>query len=135
MGTPDFAAVSLEALVAAGHEVCGVLTQPDKPRNRNKVTYSAVKEAALAHSIPVYQPSTTKDDATHTQHAVPLPEATAPDVHATDWRRHTGWQDLEDDLGGAYRMISTGTPQAQGLTALRTYAQTHVKWVNRYSLN
>ena len=43
MGTPDFAAVSLEALVAAGHEVCGVLTQPDKPRNRNKVTYSAVK--------------------------------------------------------------------------------------------
>ena len=47
----------------------------------------------------------------------------------------TGWQDLEDDLGGAYRMISTGTPQAQGLTALRTYAQTHVKWVNRYSIN
>ena len=64
MGTPDFAAVSLEALVAAGHEVCGVLTQPDKPRNRNKVTYSAVKEAALAHSIPVYQPITAKDEAT-----------------------------------------------------------------------
>ena len=64
MGTPDFAAVSLEALVAAGHKVCGVLTQPDKPRNRNKVTYSAVKEAALAHSIPVYQPITAKDEAT-----------------------------------------------------------------------
>ena len=64
MGTPDFAAVSLEALVAAGHEVCGVLTQPDKPRNRNKVTYSAVKEAALAHGIPVYQPITAKDEAT-----------------------------------------------------------------------
>lgn len=61
MGTPDFAAVTLEALIAAGHEICGVLTQPDKPRNRNKVTHSPVKECALAHGIPVYQPLTAKD--------------------------------------------------------------------------
>ena len=61
MGTPDFAAVTLEALIAAGHEICGVLTQPDKPRNRNKVTSSPVKECALAHGIPVYQPLTAKD--------------------------------------------------------------------------
>ena len=61
MGTPDFAAVTLEALIAAGHEICGVLTQPDKPRNRNKVTYSPVKECALAHGIPVYQPLTARD--------------------------------------------------------------------------
>lgn len=61
MGTPDFAAVTMEALIAAGHEICGVLTQPDKPRNRNKVTYSPVKECALAHGIPVYQPLTAKD--------------------------------------------------------------------------
>ena len=61
MGTPDFAAVTLEALISAGHEICGVLTQPDKPRNRNKVTYSPVKECALAHGIPVYQPLTAKD--------------------------------------------------------------------------
>ena len=61
MGTPDFAAVTLEALIAAGHEICGVLTQPDKPRNRNKVTYSPVMECALAHGIPVYQPLTAKD--------------------------------------------------------------------------
>ena len=61
MSTPDFAAVTLEALIAAGHEICGVLTQPDKPRNRNKVTYSPVKECALAHGIPVYQPLTAKD--------------------------------------------------------------------------
>ena len=61
MGTPDFAAVTLEALIVAGHEICGVLTQPDKPRNRNKVTYSPVKECALAHGIPVYQPLTAKD--------------------------------------------------------------------------
>ena len=38
MGTPDFARTILERLVADGHDVCGVFTQPDKPRNRNKVT-------------------------------------------------------------------------------------------------
>ena len=61
MGTPDFAAVSLEALVAAGHEVCGVLTQPDKPRNRNKVTFSPVKEYALSQGLTVYQPTKLRD--------------------------------------------------------------------------
>ena len=61
MGTPDFAAVSLERLIAEGHEICGVFTQPDKPRNRNKVTFSPVKECALAHDLPVYQPVTLKD--------------------------------------------------------------------------
>ena len=44
MGTPDFARTILERLVADGHDVCGVFTQPDKPRNRNKVTPSPVKE-------------------------------------------------------------------------------------------
>ena len=67
--------------------------------------------------------------------AVNLPQGTERVVKAKYWSGQTGWKDLEDDLGGAYRMIFTGTPQAQGLTALRTYAQTHVKWVNRYSLN
>ena len=61
MGTPDFAAVSLERLIADGHEICGVFTQPDKPRNRNKVTFSPVKECALAHDIPVFQPAGLRD--------------------------------------------------------------------------
>ena len=51
MGTPDFAAVSLKRLVEDGHELCGVFTQPDKPRNRNKVTFSPVKEYALSHGL------------------------------------------------------------------------------------
>ena len=34
MGTPDFAVPSLEALIAAGHTICGVFTQPDRPKNR-----------------------------------------------------------------------------------------------------
>ncbi len=62
MGTPDFAVPSLEALVRAGHEICGVFTQPDKPKNRGmKLQAPPVKEFALAHEIPVFQPETVKD--------------------------------------------------------------------------
>ena len=63
MGTPDFAVPSLEALIAAGHEVCGVFSQPDKPvgRHQNKLKPTPVKECALAHDLPVYQPVTLKD--------------------------------------------------------------------------
>ena len=61
MGTPDFAAVSLKRLVEDGHEICGVFTQPDKPRNRNKVTFSPVKEYALSQGLTVYQPTKLRD--------------------------------------------------------------------------
>lgn len=63
MGTPDFAVPSLNALVAAGHDVCGVFSQPDKPvgRHQNKLKTTPVKECALSHSIPVFQPDTVKD--------------------------------------------------------------------------
>lgn len=57
MGTPAFAVPCAEALRAAGHEICGVFTQPDKPRNRGKqITMSPVKDWAAEHDIPVYQP-------------------------------------------------------------------------------
>ena len=62
MGTPDFAVPSLEALVAAGHTVCGVFTQPDKPKNRGmKLQPPPVKVCAQAHGIPVYQPVKLRD--------------------------------------------------------------------------
>ena len=62
MGTPDFAVPSLRALVAAGHTVCGVFTQPDKPKNRGmKLQASPVKEFALAENIPVFQPLKMRD--------------------------------------------------------------------------
>ena len=58
MGTPDFAVGTLEALVAAGHEVAGVFTQPDKPKGRGgKMQYTPVKEAAMKLGLPVYQPA------------------------------------------------------------------------------
>ncbi len=63
MGTPDFAVASLRRLVEDGHEICGVFTQPDKPRNRNKVTFSPVKEYAVGRGIAVYQPLKVRDGA------------------------------------------------------------------------
>ena len=64
MGTPDFAVPSLEALIAAGHTICGVFTQPDRPKNRGmKLQAPPVKRIALAHDIPVFQPVTLKDGA------------------------------------------------------------------------
>ena len=57
MGTPDFAVGTLEAIVAAGHEVVLAVTQPDKPKGRGKsMQYPPVKEAAIAYGIEVYQP-------------------------------------------------------------------------------
>ena len=62
MGTPDFAVASLKALVEAGHEICGVFTQPDKPKNRGmKMTFSPVKEYAVTVGLPVYQPLKMRD--------------------------------------------------------------------------
>ena len=62
MGTPDFAVASLRRLVDDGHEVVGVFTQPDKPKNRGmKLTFSPVKEYALTQGLPVYQPLKMRD--------------------------------------------------------------------------
>ena len=62
MGTPDFAVASLSALLEAGHDICGVFTQPDKPKNRGmKLQASPVKEFALAHDIPMFQPLKMRD--------------------------------------------------------------------------
>ena len=62
MGTPDFAVPSLEALIAAGHTLVGVFTQPDKPKNRGmKLQPPPVKVCAQNYDIPVYQPDKLKD--------------------------------------------------------------------------
>ncbi len=58
MGTPMAAVPSLERLLADGHDVCAVYAQPDRPSGRgNKITFSPVKECALRHDIPVFQPA------------------------------------------------------------------------------
>ena len=63
-GTPDFAARHLAALLSSGHEVVAVYTQPDKPAGRGqKLTASPVKELALTHDLPVYQPASLRNEA------------------------------------------------------------------------
>lgn len=59
MGTPDFAAAPLEAIIKSGkHQVTAVITQPDKPKGRGKaVQFPPVKEKALEYEIPVWQPA------------------------------------------------------------------------------
>lgn len=62
MGTPAFAVPSLEKLIEAGHSVVGVFSQPDKPKNRGmKLLPTPVKECALAHGVPVFQPTKLRD--------------------------------------------------------------------------
>lgn len=61
MGTPLAAVPSLERLIADSHEIAAVYTQPDRPSGRgNKIVFSAVKEAATLHGLPVLQPSKIK---------------------------------------------------------------------------
>ena len=61
-GTPAFAAEALAAIIAAGHEVALVLTQPDRPAGRGMALQpSAVKQVAMAHGIEVFQPQSLKD--------------------------------------------------------------------------
>jgi len=62
MGTPEYAIASLEA-VASKHEIVGILTRADKPNRRgNKIQFSPVKDFALSHNIPVFQPENLKDE-------------------------------------------------------------------------
>ncbi|MEE1442103.1 MAG: methionyl-tRNA formyltransferase [Blautia sp.] len=62
MGTPDFATGTLEEIVLAGHEVVGVVTQPDKPKGRGKTLMpTPVKEVAMKYELPVYQPKKVRE--------------------------------------------------------------------------
>lgn len=62
MGTPDFATGTLEEIVLAGHEVVGVVTQPDKPKGRGKnLMPTPVKEVAMKYELPVYQPKKVRE--------------------------------------------------------------------------
>ena len=76
MGTPDFAVASLKRLVEDGHDICGVFTQPDKPKNRgHKLTFSPVKEYTFTQNLTVYQPLKMRDG-----EAMSIVEELAPEL-------------------------------------------------------
>ena len=78
MGTPDIAATCLKEILADGFDVVGVYTQPDRPKGRGmKLVASPVKEVALAHNIPVFQPENFREEET-----VEQLKALQPDVAA-----------------------------------------------------
>ena len=63
MGTPRIAQICLQKIFEAGHEIVGVYTKPDTPKNRGmKMAMSEVKEYALSVGLPVYQPATFRDE-------------------------------------------------------------------------
>ena len=65
MGTPDIAATCLKRILEDGFQVVGLYTQPDRPKNRGmKLAFSPVKELALAHDLPVFQPENFREEET-----------------------------------------------------------------------
>lgn len=132
MGTPDFAVPSLQALLEAGYEVIGVFTQPDRPKGRGgKVQMSPVKECALKHGIPVFQPLKIRVDGLEplrelapdlcvtaafgqilSQEVLDVPGLGTVNVHASLLPRHRGaapvqWAVLQgDSLTGVTTMLT-----------------------------
>ena len=75
MGTPDIAATCLQKILDDGFDVVGVYTQPDRPKGRGmKMVFSPVKELAIRHNIPVFQPENFREDAVVEQLAALRPD-------------------------------------------------------------
>ena len=78
MGTPDIAATCLKKILETGHDVVAVYTQPDRPKNRGmKLAFSPVKEVALAHQLPVFQPENFREEETVEQLRALQPDVVA----------------------------------------------------------
>ena len=132
MGTPDFSVPTLQALIDSKHEVIGVFTQPDRPKGRGgKVQMSPVKELALQHDIPVFQPVKMRLDGLEplrelkpdlcvtaafgqilSQEVLDVPPMGTVNVHASLLPRHRGaapiqWSILSGDkVAGVTTMFS-----------------------------
>ena len=78
MGTPDIAAVCLNRIIEDGFQVVGVYTQPDRPKGRGmKMIFSPVKELAIKHEIPVFQPENFREEETVEQLRALQPDVVA----------------------------------------------------------
>ena len=132
MGTPDFSVPTLQALIDSPYEVVGVFTQPDRPKGRGgKVQMSPVKELALKHDIPVFQPLKMRLDGLQplkdlapdicvtaafgqilSQDVLDVPPMGTVNVHASLLPRHRGAAPIQwailcgDDVAGVTTMYS-----------------------------
>ena len=111
MGTPDIAATCLKKIIDDGFDVVGVYTQPDRPKNRGmKLAYSAVKEVALAHDLPVYQPESFREEETVQQ----LRELKADVVAVVAYGRILPQRVLDIVPGGFINIHASILPQYRG---------------------
>ena len=111
MGTPDIAATCLKKILSDGFDVVGVYTQPDRPKGRGmKMVFSPVKEVALAHEIPVFQPENFRADAD-----VEALRSLRPDVIAVvAYGRILPQQVLDIPTGGCVNIHASLLPQYRG---------------------
>ncbi len=111
MGTPDIAATCLEKIIAEGFEVVAVYTQPDRPKGRGmKMVFPPVKELALAHNIPVYQPENFREGET-----VEQLRALQPDVLAVvAYGRILPQSVLDIPVKGAVNIHASLLPEYRG---------------------
>ncbi|MDD5953814.1 MAG: methionyl-tRNA formyltransferase [Firmicutes bacterium] len=111
MGTPDIAATCLKKILSDGFDVVGVYTQPDRPKGRGmKMVFSPVKEVALAHEIPVFQPENFRADAD-----VEALRSLRPDVIAVvAYGRILPQRVLDIPTGGCVNIHASLLPQYRG---------------------
>ena len=77
-GTPEFARTALAAILAAGHDIALVMTQPDRPAGRGmKLQASAVKQYAIEHQLPLIQPASLRLDGKYAADALQAQQAIA----------------------------------------------------------
>lgn len=116
MGTPDFAVPVLRAIAEAGHEVGMVITQPDRKRNRGKVTFSPVKNAALELGIPVLQPERLNRD----EEAKAKLKEYAPDAFVvTAYGQILSREVLDIPRLGCYNVHASLLPQLRGAAPMQ----------------
>ncbi len=111
MGTPDIAATCLKKILEDGFDVVGVYTQPDRPKGRGmKLVCSPVKELAMAHGIPVFQPENFREDQTVEELA-----ALKPDVCAVvAYGRILPQRALDIPTGGCINIHASLLPKYRG---------------------
>ena len=113
MGTPEFAVPSLKALLAAGHHVQAVFTQPDKPVGRKQIiTPPPVKVIAQEHSIPIYQPTKIRNDDARAEFE-PLFKSVDAGIVAAYGRILPGWM-LSAPKFGCINVHSSLLPKLRG---------------------